>query len=387
MQAFERYLVRWRGAGLLDEPTESAIRRYEEAQATPSGRRWQVILALVLGGILLGAGVLLFVAAHWDDVSPIGRLALVMAMLAMFHIAGIASRERFSGFATTMHALGTIASGAAIALVGQIFNMQEHWPAAVMLWAMCAVAGWWLLGDEFQQTLALLLTPAWLICEWGNRASVYNGSDVFLGRMLAMLAAVYLTAFLHSRRRVVFGILFAVAGVALIAATVDLSEGWNFNGYYRHDWGFVPLSLRLWGYAMLLLTLGLAWLLEKKSVVPAAVVGAMVFALPWLHVMITDNTGYSTWRHPEPMVAMYALVAAACVFLAWWGVHEASKALVNYGIAAFALTVMWFYFSSVMDKLGRSLGLIVLGVLFLAGGWMLEMARRRLVASFAEVVA
>ena len=28
--------------------------------------------------------------------------------------------------------------------------------------------------------------------------------------MIAVIAAVYLTAFLHSRRRVVFGILFAV---------------------------------------------------------------------------------------------------------------------------------------------------------------------------------
>ena len=116
MQAFERLLVRWRSAGILDEATEGAIRRYEESQATPSGRRWQVILALVMGGILLGAGVLLFVAAHWDDVSPVVRLLLVMAMLALFHVAGITTRERFSGFATTMHALGTVASGAAIAL-------------------------------------------------------------------------------------------------------------------------------------------------------------------------------------------------------------------------------------------------------------------------------
>ena len=74
-----------------------------------------MIVALVLGGILLGAGVLLFVAAHWDDVSPITRLVLVMAMLALFHGAGIAARDRFPGFSTTMHALGTISSGAAIA--------------------------------------------------------------------------------------------------------------------------------------------------------------------------------------------------------------------------------------------------------------------------------
>jgi hypothetical protein len=48
-------------------------------------------------------------------------------------------------------------------------------------------------------------------------------------------------------------------------------------------------------------------------------------------------------------------------------------------MVAFAMTVVWFYFSNVMDKLGRSLGLIVLGVLFLAGGWALEVTRRKLV--------
>jgi uncharacterized membrane protein len=383
MQAFEEFLVRWRGAGLLDEATESAIRRYEESQAKPSGRRWQVILALVMGGILLGAGVLLFVAAHWDEVSPVARLALVMAMLALFHVAGVVSRERFSGFATTMHALGTVSCGAAIALVGQIFNMQEHWPAAVMLWAICASAGWWLLGDEFQQTLALLLVPAWLICELGDRASVYNGVDVFLCRIIAVLGVMYLTAFLHSRRRVVYGILFAVGCVTLIVSTVVLSEGWIWTGY-THDWGFVPLSLRLWGYAILLLVLGCGWRANRKSLLPGVVVAAMAFALPWLNVVKIEDSG---WRHAEPRVAMYAVVAAACVFLSWWGVREASRAIVNFGVAAFALTVMWFYFSDIMGKLDRSLGLIVLGVLFLAGGWALEKTRRRMVASISEVPA
>ena len=111
MQSFERYLVRWRGAGLIDEATESAIRAYESAEVQPSGRRWQVILALVLGGILLGAGVLLFVAANWDEVSPGWRLTLVLGMLALLHGAGILAKERFAGFAMTMHALGTVAAG------------------------------------------------------------------------------------------------------------------------------------------------------------------------------------------------------------------------------------------------------------------------------------
>ena len=54
---------------------------------------------------------------------------------------------------------------------------------------------------------------------------------------------------------------------------------------------------------------------------------------------------------------------------------------INLGVAGFALTVLVFYFSSVMDRLGRSASLVGLGLLFLVGGWALEHTRRRLVAS------
>jgi uncharacterized membrane protein len=339
-----------------------------------------------MGGILLGAGVLLFVAANWDDVSPGWRLTLVMAMLALFHGAGAVAKERFSGFATTMHALGTVAAGAAIALVGQIFNMQEHWPAAVMLWALCALAGWWLLGDQFQQTLSLLLVPAWLISEWMYRASVYDGAQVYLARMIAALAAVYLTGFLHSRKRVVFGILFAVSAVVLCICVGVLSEGWMYYGYGQHQWGFLPAHLRVIAFVILLLTFGFGWYLGRKSVVPAGVVAVMAFVLPWAQSVVeADAFQGRMWKHSEANLFAYALVATTAIFLALWGVREGSKALINYGIAAFALTVMWFYFSSIMDKLGRSLGLIMLGVLFLAGGWLLEKMRRKLVGSIPEV--
>jgi uncharacterized membrane protein len=386
MQGFERYLVRWSAAGLIDETTGASIRAFESADARPRGRRWQVILALVVGGILLGAGVLLFVAANWDDVSPGWRLTLVLVMLALFHGVGIAAKERFSGFATAMHALGTIAAGAAIALVGQIFNMQEHWPAAVMLWALCALAGWWLLGDQFQQTLTLLLVPAWLISEWMYRASVYDGAQVYLARVVAVLAAVYLTGFLHSQKRVVFGILFGASAAVLCICVGSLSQGWMYYGYGQHQWGFLPVHLRVVAFVILLLTLGFGWVVGRQSLVPAGLVAVVAFVLPWAQTVV-ESEGWrgQTWKHSEASLFAYVLVAATAVFLAWWGVREGSKALINYGIAAFALTVMWFYFSSIMDKLGRSLGLIMLGVLFLAGGWLLEKMRRKLVGSIPEV--
>jgi hypothetical protein len=61
-----------------------------------------------------------------------------------------------------------------------------------------------------------------------------------------------------------------------------------------------------------------------------------------------------------------------------------SRALVNLGIVYFGLAVTWFYFSNIYDEVGRSLGLIGLGILFLAGGWVLEKARRGLLARMSQ---
>lgn len=387
MQAWEEHLERWQGAGIVDAGTAERIRAYEAAEVQPAGHRWQVLIALILGGILLGAGVLLFVAAHWDQVSPATRLLLVVGALALLHAGAVFVAPRFAGMATALHAVGTVGAGAAIAMVGQIFNMQEHWPAAVLLWALCAAAGWYFLRDQFQQVCLLLLAPAWLICEWTYRANMYHGGAVYLYRMIAVLAAVYLTAFLHSRKKAVWGILFTASAVALPITTVNLADGWGQDAWRTQGHGMMPVSLRVAALVVMFLGLTASWFWNRRSVVPGMAVVLMVFVLPWLRTRVDYPYPGGFAKAEEPSISAYALVAAVSVFLAWWGVREKSRALINYGIAMFALTVIWFYFSSLMDKLGRSLGLIGLGVLFLAGGWLLERMRRRLIGHMSEEAA
>jgi hypothetical protein len=380
MADFDAMLNRWQKAGVLDAEAARRIRAFELELTRPAGLRWQGIVALILGAILLACGVVLFVSAHWDDMGPGLRFALVIAMVAVFHLGGAWAREHFHGLSTALHAVGTVSTGAAIALVGQIFNIQEHWPAAILLWAIAAAAGWILLQDEAQEILTLLLFPAWILSEFSFAAEGHIGENVYIGRFLIVWAVLYLTVYLGSKRKVVQGILFAVAAIAALVGIVILMDGWS-------SWGqqtFLPFGTRMWGWVdIAALPLCIALIRLRKSLIPVAVAIAFSIPLPWCQRVWTEyyNNGNShgSYVRNEPNLAAHALVAAFAVFLIWWGVHQASKALVNLGIVGFAIAVGWFYFSDIFDKVGRSLGLIGLGILFLAGGWALEMARRRLI--------
>jgi uncharacterized membrane protein len=393
MADFESHLTRWQSAGLLDAEVARRIRAYEAEQKKPAGQRlksvgWQVIVVLILGAILLACGVALFVSAHWDQIGPGARLAVVLAMVSVFHLSGGWARERFHGLSTALHAVGTLSTGAAIFLVGQIFNIQEHWPAAVLLWAVAALAGWILLHDAAQQTLTLLLFPAWILSEFSYYAEGHIGENVYAGRFLIVWAVLYLTFFIGSKRKILRGILFAVAAIASITGICILLEGWSAWG----DQTYLPLGLRTWGWVdIAVIPLLFAVFRFRKSVIPVTVAICFSIALPWCQRIWTEYYNYGDVHGSNvrygPDLAAHALVAVFCVFIIWWGVRQLSQALVNLGIVGFAIAVIWFYFSDIFDKLDRSLGLIGLGILFLAGGWALEKIRRRIVAGMGKADA
>ena len=387
MADFESLLTRWQSAGVLDAEDAARIRAYESEQTSPTGLRWQRmgwqgIVVLTLGAMLLACGLALFVSAHWDQLGPSLRYTLVIAMIAVFHMAGAFTRKVYRNLSTAFHAVGTISTGAAIALVGQIFNFQEHWTAAVLLWAIAALAGWILLRDQAQEALTFLLFPAWMLSEWAIHTQWYIGSVVYAGRFLVVWAILYLTFFLGSRHKAVQGILFAAAIVALGCGINFLLGGW-------HSWSaaqtFLPLGTRFWGWAFIAaLPLFFSLFHPRKSLIPVVAALAFSIALPWC--MRTWFETYSIGVNATkvlrfgPNLAAHTLVAAFAVFISWWGVRQASRLLVNLGIVGFAVAVGWFYFSDIIDKMGRSMGLIGLGILFLAGGWALEKTRRGVLA-------
>jgi uncharacterized membrane protein len=361
------WVARWRSAGLIDADTAERIRAFEQAQGTQQRMRWPIVIALAFGGLMVGGGIVLFVAANWDALAPATRFALVLVMVGGLHAGGAFAAERFPAMSVTLHAIGTLALGAGIALSGQIFNLDEHWPGGIMMWALGAGLAAWLLRDQPQVALVAILVPAWLVGEWtvalGHRSFNDFGFRVVAGGCVA-LALTYFTAITHDRRTPARKALLWTGGLTFPPLAIALA----FAAADRWRTGELPppLTLTLGLTAAVGIPLGLAIALRGKD---ASKNGA---AIAWILVLFA-LAGYDTDVLP------YVWWATGAVGLVAWGISEARTERINMGAAVFAATVLAFYFSQVMDKLGRSASLVGLGLLFLGGGWALERLRRRLV--------
>jgi uncharacterized membrane protein len=329
-----------------------------------------VLLALALGSVLIGAAVLLFVSAHWDALSPGMRFGLVLSMVGVFHIGAIAATERFPALGSVLHAVGTVSLGAGVFLAGQIFNMDEHWPSGVMLWAVGAALAWALLRDAPQLALVATLVPAWLVSEWIERirwTQFERGGRVAACGVFS-LALAYFAA--PDRERPIGGrrALLWLGGLALLPAAQAMVFSTSAATSLLSS-GRPPLSIGAltvgWTVA-LALPMTVAVVLRGRSAWIQAVAMAWAVVLLYMRPVTGDVSLYGWW-------------ALGSIGLVVWGLRDGRSERINMGAAIFAITVLAFYFSQVMDKLERSASLAGLGILFLAGGWALERTRRRLV--------
>lgn len=358
-------------AEILDREQAGRIRQFEAEQAPHHRARWPVIAALGLGGVMLAAGVLLFVSAHWDELSATQRMALLVTAVGGFHVAGALTLERFRALGITLHAVGTVALGGAIAMAGQIFNMQEHWPSAVMLWSAGAAAGYWLLRDWPHLVLTALLLPWWLGGEWTEAAGRTLGNWPVPACGVLLLAICYLSVRVggggedHVRRALAW-----LGGLALLPATLVVA----FESH-EHRYGVMSPTdaglLSLGWVVALGAPLLVAYVFRRDAVWMNAVAAIWVVGLHLAGTVRMD-------------VLVYGWCALGAAGMVAWGIFETRVERINLGMAGFALTIVFFFFSSVMDQLGRSASLMALGILFVGGGWYWEKLRRRLVAGLAQ---
>jgi uncharacterized membrane protein len=290
-------------------------------------------------------------------------MSLLVSTVFAFHVAGTVSERRSPALSIALHTIGTVSLGAAIALAGQVYNLDEHWPTGILLWTLGAALGWLILRQWPQAVLTAILAPAWLslewfYLEWERRVQSPVPAIIFL----FLIAVAYLSRKQTQHDTAVGRILVWIGTFAVLPFGIVVSFARSpvvAPATWLNSFGWLMACLLPLGVALIVRT-SLFWM-------GAAAIWAIVGAQ-----LIHGGVGGYVWD------------TAGAIALAFWGMKERRPERVNLGVIGFALTVVIFYFSSVMDKLGRSTSLVVLGALFLGGGSALERLRRRLVERTRE---
>lgn len=181
-QRLEADLAQWEADGVIAPAAAAGIRN--ALPPLSPGINIAVVVAIV-GGLLIAAAFLAFVAAHWTEIARLLRLAMLIA--GMVVAGGLGAWFAATGrtvLADLCASIGAIIFGAGIALVGQMYHLGEDFAGGMLLWSIGALATALLIGSR--GALAVGLVAA---CIWTCMRS-YDAPDV----LHLPFAAVWLVA-------------------------------------------------------------------------------------------------------------------------------------------------------------------------------------------------
>lgn len=247
-------LIAWVGQGLVSAEAAGAIRR---SVAAEGGFRLPALLGL-FGGLLIAASVAAFVAANWEAIPRLMKLATILA--AVIAALGTAARLESRGSARGSDAAatcGVLIFGAGIALIGQMYHLPADWPAGALLVALGGLVVAALLRSNGALAIAFVALCAWSGGRWQESQGALH-----LAFFLLYLPALWLALSRSSR-------LVHHLAVLALALWLALVPGDWVGG--RFDYGLLAYGLAV---SAAFVALG-GWALDRGG--PAL----LTCCLPW----------------------------------------------------------------------------------------------------------
>jgi uncharacterized membrane protein len=152
-------LARWQADGTITPDIGTAIRN--SFPPLPAAVNIATVVAIV-GGLLIAAAFLAFVAANWSGIARPMRFAILLAGIASsYGLGALFARSDRPILADLAVAVGSIIFGAAIALTGQMYHLDGDFAAALLLWAGGAMVAAALTGSRGALAVALTVGVYW----------------------------------------------------------------------------------------------------------------------------------------------------------------------------------------------------------------------------------
>lgn len=383
----------WLREGLITkEQQQNILMRYHGLKEADekAGPGKLVATIAVLGAILIGLGIILFIAANWSEIPRWGKLGIIYSSMLISYAAGYFLRfekKNYPKVGASLILLGSMIFGAGIFLIAQIYHITVHYPNGPLLWGLGVLPLAYLLGFRTILSLATIDLLIWLGMESSFHLSWGFGDRAALVVLYLMTgAALWSTGLMHRG----FPALRRIAGpYIVIGVLVTFAAGFVLTfDVYTESMGSARLMLFYAGITLLFLasiaTFALSREKEKGWVVEALGLVFVMAAAAALILFHTRPAGVPYAGNSDIlMISSNVSYAMAIIGLIVLGYLRRYTAYINIGLLFFVLDVTARYFDFFWELLPRSVFFIIGGVILLLGGVMLEKKRRKVLAAFA----
>lgn len=356
-------LEAWERKGYIAADGARAIR--DELAARGDGLGLAPVLA-ILGAVLLATGAMTFVAAHWNEMARLTRLALLIGGLwSAYGLSAWFNGRGHPYFAEAANLLGGALFGVNIMLIGQMYHLAGSLPAAMLTWTAGVTLAALLLHSNASFALAIVLAGTWSLIKVGETQAIHWA-------YLPVWAAHFVLLTLTTRWRPAYHLLALSLSIWVIMA------GFHTKGAEHHEIALVV------GLAVM----AAAWLgrdrIDRSLPVsrPAicyglAVAFAGLFAMQFLDWRFYDSL--EPWRAGNGM-PLWVLAAGALLLVLTTlglGAKAGNPALVWLSYAGFSLELIALYFRTLGTLLDTSIFFLLAGVLVTALAWLAWHLRQR----------
>ncbi|MFW2388772.1 MAG: DUF2157 domain-containing protein, partial [Polyangiales bacterium] len=345
----------WKEQGLLDDEQVDALRSsLDESQSSiRSGRA--VVLFSTLGAVLVGLGVILFVASHWETMGPGARsLVLLLTYAATCGAAYATQMKDLPLLSESLWFLATLVLGADIFFIGQIFNFTLTFWQGPFLWAVGALAMGYARQKAAYGWLAVplgLLALGWL--GGGSGWFTDDQMEFLAGRrgLLPLLPVIGLGLICLGRlARVSAGFGFvrpaaSLFGLVLIAAPLIVATADDAVVRDVFDSAFTLHQIAI----MTVSGLAVAFFAALGKPSSLSVIVATVLLLVFVGLTVPGDGGSALGEliagRSGVFVLFILLVFGLAIASIWIGLAERSTGLINAGLLSAALIIFIQYFS------------------------------------------
>ena len=219
-------LPAWEREGIVTAEGARTLRKRYAAE--PQGGLAQMVVGAV-GALLIGTGLIAVLAYNWDDFPRWVRLVLALGPLAVTQAVSwwvLQKDEAAKPWQREAAALAqTLAVGAAMALVSQIYNLPGKWTDLIFWWCVVSVPLAWVLRSQAVAIAYLIGITVWTIAQAADRGFGFAGgvADVRLWYPLLLAGILPLWPGPELRDRPAAGgrlVLAASALIGLVAVAV-----------------------------------------------------------------------------------------------------------------------------------------------------------------------